>query len=334
MSLGRRIRLWRNQVNKALVQFQNNYLRNRRVFGHPFQLTLESGNLCNLKCPLCATTHREDWIPKGLLKYEDARTIIDRFPYVVHLILSNWGEPFLNRDLGKIIGYAKSRGIRVRMESNLTRLTDEQCRELVDSKLDTLAVAADGATQQGYEKYRVGGKLDDVLRNVRRIRAMQRETGNFHTELEWKMVIHRDNEHEVDAARKLAQEFGMKFHAVTIWAPESQQQWLPRSREHMAHRNEAGAPARCHNLWQSVSVNFNGDVFPCCSEFTPDDKLVNVLEQPFAPVWNSAEYQERRRLNRGPVDCSHCHKNKQTRWHALWLGENRPATPATDTANE
>ena len=39
------LRRARNTLNKWLVQVQNEYLRNARVIGHPFQLTLESGNV-------------------------------------------------------------------------------------------------------------------------------------------------------------------------------------------------------------------------------------------------------------------------------------------------
>jgi len=49
------------------------------------------------------------------------------------------------------------------------------------------------------------------------------------------------------------------------------------------------------------------------------DRVANVLEQPFDGVWNSETYRSRRRRNRGPIDCSECHRDKDTNWHRTWL---------------
>ncbi|MFG0317198.1 MAG: radical SAM/SPASM domain-containing protein [Planctomycetota bacterium JB042] len=330
--LARAWRRLRNELNKRLVQFQNGVLRNERVFGHPFHLTLEPGNVCNLRCPLCPTPTRESRLPSGLLSLEDARRILDRFPYAVQLVLSNWGEPLLNPALFDIVREAKARDLSVRMESNLTRVRDGQLEALVDSGLDRLVVALDGASQETYERYRVGGVLETVLANVRRLRAVQVERDDFRTTVVWKMVVHRWNEHELDRARDLADELGMEFEAVTIWTPDDRREWLPSDRRHAGRRTEDGGPTRCHHLWQSVSVNFNGDVFPCCSEFAPSDRLVNVLDEPLAPVWNSEELRRRRRANRGPVNCDRCHGDKETRWYQTWMTPAPPPPASTSEA--
>lgn len=321
------VRIWRrlrNGVNKVLVQLQHDYLRNERVFGRPFQLTLESGNVCNLACPLCPTTHREARLPRGVLRLEDARRIIDSFPYTVQLVLSNWGEPFLNADIFAIIAHAKDRDIRVLLESNFTLFDEEKARRLVESRLDTLVVALDGATQEGYERYRVGGDLARAVANVELLRRVQRELGCFDTELEWKFVLNRYNEGEVEAARAWAERLGMRFSVISIWAPEGEDHWRPSDRDQNGSRTGNADPEKCHNLWQAVSVNFNGDVFPCCSEFSPEDRIVNVLEERFEPHWNSALYRSRRRRNVGAVDCSECHVDKETNWYRRWKAGAAP----------
>ncbi len=329
------LRRLRNRANKRLVQLQNELLRNERVLGHPFHLTLEPGNVCNLRCPLCPTTHREARIPSGVLRLENARRILDRLPWIVRMTLSNWGEPFLNKEIFAIIADARARDIEVEVESNFTLFDEAKARALVASGLDRLLVAIDGASQASYERYRVGGRLDDVLANVRTLRRVQEETGDRRTEIVWKFVVNRHNEHELEAARALAAELGLSFRAVTIWAPpDALEDWLPRDRSHTGGRNAQGGPQRCHHLWQAVSVNFNGDVFPCCSEFTPEDKLQNVLEQPFDPVWNGPQYRSRRRRNRGPIDCSECHRDKDTNWHRAWLGPRSEAAAPPPGAAE
>lgn len=318
----RLLRRWRNRANKLFVQLQNDVLRNSYVLGRPFQLTLEPGNLCNLKCPLCATTTRESSTPKGMLKGADAARILDRFPYTVQLVLSNWGEPFLNRNIFAIIAAAKERDLSVRLETNFTLFDAGQARRLVASGLDVLVVALDGASQESYERYRVGGRIETVLANVRLLRRAQAEAGDRRTAIEWKFVVHKHNEHEVEVARARAAELGMTFRTVDIWTPERESdEWRPARRDGARERTPSGAPVRCHNLWQAVTVNFNGDVFPCCSEFTPADRLGNALEPVFVMPWNRPEVRARRRRNKGPVDCSLCHVDKSTRWYRRWMAD-------------
>ena len=335
MNFLRSLRRARNWINKRAVQLQNELLRNERVVGQPFQLTLEPGNVCNLRCPLCPTPTREARLPRGMLKLDDARRILARFPYTVQLVLSNWGEPFLNKEIFAIIRLAKERDIHVHVESNLTLFDEEKSRALVASGLDVLAVALDGASQGTYERYRVGGRIADVLANVRTLRRVQDELGDHRTEVRWKFVVNRHNEHELDRARAMARELGMTFQAVTIWTPpERADEWRPTAPLHTGGRNVRGGPPRCHHLWQAVSVNFNGDVFPCCSEFSPADRLGNVLEQPFAPLWNGPAYRARRALNKGAVDCSRCHLDRETNWYRTWIGEAEPREGFTEPRHE
>ena len=114
-------------------------------------------------------------------------------------------------------------------------------RELVASGLDVLVVAIDGTSQETYERYRVGGRLADVLANVRTLRRVQDELGDRRTEVRWKFVVNRHNEHELEAARSMARELGMTFQAVTIWTPpERQKEWLPTVPLHTDGRNLRG----------------------------------------------------------------------------------------------
>jgi len=324
----RAVRRVRNLINKRLVQAQN-ALRTERVFGRPFQLTLEPGNVCNLRCPLCPTPTRETRLPSGFLEVENARRILDAFPFTIEMTLSNWGEPLLNPSVFDIVREAKARDIEVRMESNFTRVSDEQFGDLVDSRLDQLVVALDGSTQETYERYRVGGVFAVVIDNLRRLRDLQRQRSDFHTTLVWKMVVHHYNEHEIDAAHAMAEELGMQFTAVTIWTPDDRRDWLPTDRSHMEDRARDGGPKSCHHLWQTVSVNFNGDVFPCCSEFAPTDRLTNVIDGAFDGTWNDDDVRRRRRANKGPVNCDECHGDKQTRWYQTWM-TSTPDAPARD----
>jgi MoaA/NifB/PqqE/SkfB family radical SAM enzyme len=146
----------------------NQYLLPAKPLGYPVIAQVEPANYCNLDCPLCLTTNITKARSKTLLSLEAFKRFIDECgDYLLLLVLWNWGEPFLNPDLIKMIAYAKARGIVVHTSTNGNVPLDEaQVEALVDSGLDSLVVAVDGASQETYEKYRQGGRLDRVILNI------------------------------------------------------------------------------------------------------------------------------------------------------------------------
>jgi len=48
-----------------------------RLYYCPAKITIESGNICNLRCPLCPTGQKDVSAGKGLLSFTDFKRIID-----------------------------------------------------------------------------------------------------------------------------------------------------------------------------------------------------------------------------------------------------------------
>ncbi|MGC8001083.1 radical SAM protein, partial [Salmonella enterica] len=67
------------------------------------------------------------------------------------------------------------KGIYTATSTNAHYLTDEKAKKTVESGLDRLIISIDGTTQDVYEQYRVGGKLDKVLQGARNIVKWKKE---------------------------------------------------------------------------------------------------------------------------------------------------------------
>ena len=325
--------LWLRFLNKRVVQVQERFLRNQRVIGLPFYLTLESGNSCNLRCPLCPTTFRGNSMPRGMLTFENARTILDRFPALIEVNFSLWGEPFLNKDIFDIVKYASSKKIRTIIQSNfsLPRFDETMAQRILDSGLTELCLSIDGASQESYEVYRRRGDLARVLSNIELLRRLQQDQRRQSPKITWKMVVNRFNEHEIAAAHAEAKRLGLEFVAVDIYTPDHMKDaWKPiRGAEQAGVSTHTDGTAQCYQLWQVMTVNFNGDVFPCCGEWSPKDSLGNVLHQPVSAIWNHSEYRRRRANNKsGPPRCDECHLDKDTRYWQEWHTPDRQQNPA------
>ena len=326
--------LWMRHVNKRVVQIQERFFRNKRVIGFPFYLVLESGNSCNLRCPLCPTTFRGNSLPRGMLTLENARTILDRFPALLEVNFSLWGEPFLNKEIFDIVKYARGKKIRTSIQSNfsLPKFDEAMAQRLLDSDLCELSLSIDGATQETYEVYRRRGDFARVVRNIELLRRLQEQQNRRRPKITWKMVANRFNEHEIPAARAAADRLGLEFLVVEIYTPSHLKgEWKPTiDVEQAAVRTHSDRTPQCYQLWQVMTVNFNGDVFPCCSEWSPKDALGNVLREPVNAIWNHAEYRRRRGNNKsGPPRCDDCHIDKDTRyWQQFHPADGQNKNPA------
>ncbi|MGK4422530.1 radical SAM protein, partial [Klebsiella pneumoniae] len=75
----------------------------------------------------------------------------------------------------KMVKYAHDKRIYTATSTNAHYLTDEKAKQTVESGLDRLIISIDGTTQDVYQQYRVGGKLDKVLEGVKNIVKWKKE---------------------------------------------------------------------------------------------------------------------------------------------------------------
>ena len=69
----------------------------------------------------------------------------------------------------EMVNYAHKKGLYTATSTNAHYLTEANAKKTVESGLDRLIISIDGTTQEVYEQYRVGGKLDKVIEGARQI---------------------------------------------------------------------------------------------------------------------------------------------------------------------
>ena len=138
---------------KNRARIAANYFRRQALLsGGPIEITLESTAKCNLYCPMC---------PRHIYTFDDESMDLDLFRDIVSDCKDHvefvWpygiGEPMIHSDIYKMIEVARSEGIRTGLSTNATLLDDKRGDMLLDSGLDYLILAFDGATKESYEKY-------------------------------------------------------------------------------------------------------------------------------------------------------------------------------------
>lgn len=267
------------------------------VRSRPVKLTIEAASACNLRCPACFTGVGERGRPGGMMPLERYRRLLDELgPYLLEIELYNWGEPLLNKDVATMIEEATRSGISTTVSTNFSFPYDAtRIERLVRAGLTVLGVSIDGACQESYARYRVGGDFDLVLRNCRAVRDTKRRLGVKHPRMVWEFHVFPHNLHEIDAARALAGELDMDFGVDKGWVvgPE----WpAPKDVRFFAEPE----PRRCPYLWAFAVVNHDGGVSPCCGTFYAEDDMGSVSDTAkFADVWNGERFQRAREFFSG-----------------------------------
>src|SRR3712207_2995934 len=171
-------RLW-NAV-KVFCSYQLSKWTGRSMqWGYPISISFEPTTSCNLRCPECPSGLRAFSRPTGMLKKDFFRETIDQLhKELAYLVFYFQGEPYLNPEFLNMVQYASSKKIYTATSTNAHYLTDAHAKKTVESGLDRLIISIDGTTQETYQQYRVGGKLEKVLEGARNIVKWKKELGS------------------------------------------------------------------------------------------------------------------------------------------------------------
>jgi radical SAM protein with 4Fe4S-binding SPASM domain len=173
----------------------------------PKYLQIEPVGQCNLRCTMCPIQFRQDGPPYGppaFMDFNKYTALIDQFAGLETLHLQGLGEPTMHPRFFDMVRYAVERGIRVTTNSNMSLVQPRRADHWVTSGLDTLHVSIDGATAEMFERIRIRGHFDRVLRNVEAVLDARHRLASSLPHLHMVMVLMRQNLHELPDLVRLA----------------------------------------------------------------------------------------------------------------------------------
>lgn len=283
-------RLFNALLNRAEMR-----LGRTRLLSRPYKLTIDVTNKCNLRCPFCPTGRHVVGRPAGSIGIDEFRSIIDELaPYAFSLDLFDWGEPFFNPELPRLIEYAHAKGLVTTISSNLSfKLSDDLITSVIRGGLTYLTASVDGADQPSYEAYRRGGNFELVLRNLEAFVRLKRQLGSDTPRITWQYLIFAPNEHHIEAARDLAAKIGLDGFRPLAGTYDDKS-WEPQGNYSMdylhVHEN------RCVWLWNSAVFHWDGGWASCCMGFEKHDDFAQWKPGSFRQLWNSEKFVAARRI--------------------------------------
>ena len=264
----------------------------------PAFISVEPADFCQLECPEC---------PVGMLKKKKGKfldhsmyykAIDELYESLFHVIFYFQGEPLLNPNLHEYILYAHNKRIFTSTSTNGMMLTNENARKLVLSGLDKLIVSVDGASQEVYEQYRVGGKLQKVLDGIGYVQKWKKEFKSITPFVELQFIVFGTNEHEIVKIKKLAKVLvvdRLVLKSAQIYNFEKPSRFhttISRySRYKLAkdgkYKLKHCTPNSCFRAWSGAVLNVNANVLPCCYDKHSDYSFGNLAEASFITIWRN-----------------------------------------------
>jgi radical SAM protein with 4Fe4S-binding SPASM domain len=221
-----------------------------------------------------------------------------------------------------MVNYANKKGIYTATSTNAHYLTDEKAKKTVESGLDRLIISIDGTTQDVYQQYRVGGKLDKVIEGAKNIVKWKKELNSKTPFVFFQFLVVKPNEHQIEEIKSLAKEIGVdqvRFKTAQVYDFENDpNQLIPTNNKYSRYKkgadgkmkSKSGLQNHCWRLWSGNVITWDGLVVPCCFDKDAMHRLGNLTYQSFQAIWKNDNYKQFRTElmnSRKNIDiCSNC----------------------------
>jgi wyosine [tRNA(Phe)-imidazoG37] synthetase (radical SAM superfamily) len=276
----------RKSLNASRALFEM-YKGKTCVKSRPFVTRVEACNICQLKCPLCACGTNQDPRPKGRIDVNHyIKVLEDNRNNSMILRLDGMGEPTLHPDFFELVRIAKSFKQSVSVHTNFCTPLSSDASSFIDCGIDRIVVSLDGATEESYQKYRIGAELKVVVENLKRLSREKKKSKSARPIIEAQFILFDHNKHEINQVRELALEAGCDKFEVS--APDFAAKTT---------KLNPNKPRRCFWLWTTLVVGWNLDYRPCNNAWSIEWPRLNYRETPVDEYWNHELMIEARQYN-------------------------------------
>ena len=287
---------WKKLYNYLLNLFE---LKRKSVFlsSLPSRVYIETTNNCNLRCPFCVNISRPQ-NKKGNMTMDNFASILKELSNsLISVRLYNQGEPLVDKHLLERLHKLHECRVNAVIVSNFSvKVPKGYFKELVASRPAHIVICFESLDNDAYQKYRVGGNIETVIENIRRLVLAKKAARSIFPLISLRVFITRHNEHALKDIYSYYTKSGannLLFVPMYVNLADTQAvaDWLPLNKRYRFTPPSDINQIFCEELWNNPVINYQGLVMPCCLVF---DYTQNFGGGGFKRVWNSGQYQAAR----------------------------------------
>ncbi len=244
--------------------------------GFPSHIDIEAASACQMRCPMCYTTHMPDEL-KGIMKWELYTKIIDEAARrKVYSVKLSWrGEPLLNKNIVKMVAYAKQKGLKeVSFLTNAELLTEKMAEGLVDAGLDWISISADGVGDI-YNEIRAPAKFEETISKVRYMKQYRDSKGLTKPLLRVQSIV--------SAVENSSEEYFRAWDSVV----DRINLISDHIRDFETRTDlEYDQYYVCPKPWNRINIAYDGGVHQCGADYSAITVVANCKEQSLHSIWH------------------------------------------------
>ena len=237
-----------------------------KLFDTAKVLHLESTDVCQAECPLCAR-ETDTTFNKDNQHHLDVHAILNLFStkQISQLekmfMCGNYGDPAAGKHTLDIYRLFRSINPDIVLGMNTNgglqnALWWKELSGILCKSEDFVVFSIDGLEDTNHI-YRKNVSWDKVINNAR---AFIESGGSAH----WDMLVYEHNQHQVDYCEQLARDMGFKWFRAKVSKRQSNVRWLNSPKGWQSPVINGGNISCIRNKEQSLYINAKGIVYPCC----------------------------------------------------------------------
>jgi molybdenum cofactor biosynthesis enzyme MoaA len=199
----------RTQAYKSYRKEWYNNPKNNILNDFPIHLDIEATSACNFLCTMCPRTemieNKTFWKVENFDMKTYEKIVSDGVPLGLRSIKFQYlGEPLVNKNLVKMIKFAKKAGVvDVMFNTNASLLDEKKAEEIILSGVDKVFFSFDSPYREQFNRIRIKGDYDLVLKNIKNFMKIKKELKSDTPITRVQMVLMKENKKEWDDFQKL-----------------------------------------------------------------------------------------------------------------------------------
>ncbi len=307
---------------------------------YPTHMDLDLSSKCNIRCRFC---HLSFFDPKEVSEFDLKNFILlePLFEKLNSITLFSKYEPLTCKEFLPIFKKISEYDMQSYFSTNAILLSEEIIDNIVGN-LTYLTISITGFTNETYKENMGVDKLNIVKQNIEYINKIKKEKNTIYPILRVSTVGLLDMIHELKMAVDFAKHYDIKegiqvtsFKAfskeLTELMPLNNPEYFTNiTKEAIEYANSKNVKfvlqsgsiienqqgtqelghKQCNMPWYRLSVQPNGDVYPCPVAYKP---IGNIFKNNILDIWNSSDMVKFRdgvnsldNMNEDCKNCTHC----------------------------
>lgn len=270
----------------------------------PFLLYLDPSSLCNFKCQFCPSGHRNlienVGYKRSIMNLDLFYKIIDDLKEfekpIKFLRMNKIGEPLLNKNLEKMISYAKKSGKieKIDLATNGSLFNKERMEAIIKAGVDRLNISAEGVNSAQYLKYcGVEFDFDNFVKNVKWLYE-NKQNCEITIKIPKNYLTKEDEKKFFDTFGDYCDRIFVE-NLTSIWPAFDIQEYsnIKISNESQYNQKQEDKNV-CSYIFYSMAINSDGTVSACCPDWEQKLLIGDANKQSLKEIWTSPEYDSLR----------------------------------------